>query len=469
MSRTGVARGRYTFESEGVPTGRGLQGMHILRNGSGCQIWKPTWGGKKTIVRTLPVRDPDNPNQWDPFRLSDGPHGFGDWIRRYDMAFSIGIPGITFITQDPRDHDIDAQQNPVWMLHRAIPAAVRSGQAPSSWGAMVVGQTGRPLPISPPKDGYLMQGIVVEWNDKPRVPPIGVQPNDMPVVFLMSQTAGEALIEKIQEKNPDGSWKHPDLLDFNGGGFIQFHQAGSQNRVNPAQTGSLGSQQRALGGQALENRYEVEILDNYNNVSPAITDLEPMLAARSQRVMWDEIIHIPTLEEQVQRLSRCGLPASAIVYALGEAYRDLIPEDVQAAARNETARVSVPFQSLAGSQFQPAQQQPAQQQPAQQQPAQQQPARQQPAQQQPVQQQPVQQQPVQQQPAQGACSLGQMVGTPPPGPPAVQSNNPGAAQTEPFEPQPTHESSARQNETMAAIEQARLRAAGHGQQQQQQQ
>jgi len=489
MTRQGAATGRYTFETEGAPTGRGLQGFHILNEGAGCQIWKPTWGGKKTIIRPLPVRDPENPDRWDPFRLNDSPHGFGDWIRRYDMAFSIGLPGITFITQDPRDRDLDAQQNPVWMLHRSIPAAVRGGQAPSSWGPLVVGQQGRPDAISPPKDGYMMQGIIVEWNDKPRLPPLGIQPQDQQVVFLMTATAGEALIEKVSEKLPDGTWKYPDLVDLNGGAYVQFHQFGSQA---PPQQGPQGGLLGAGGGggqQKLENRYEVEILDNYNNMPPALAHLEPMLAERASRTMWDKILHIPTLEEQVRRISRCGIPASAIVYALGEAYGDMIPEEIQAQARNEMHQVSVPFSGMPGQQ--PGGDQPQPGAPQQLGGGQPQPGapqqlgggqpQPQPQQQlgggqpQPQPQQQQQQPPSQPMPGtalgttptgqpQQQLGLGQAVSTPPAGPPAEQGPANQAQQPDqstPFDPQPNHGTDERQQGTMAAIERARTRAAGN--------
>jgi len=343
MGRQGVARGRYVFANNGVPTGRGLQGIHILRDGAGCQIWKPTWKGTRTIVRPLPVRNPENPEEWDPFRLSDDPNGFGDWIRRYDMAFSIGTPGITFITQDPRDRELDAQQNPVWLLYRAIPAAVRAAQAPQSWGPLVVGSQGRPLPLSAPKDGYVMQAIVVEHNSKPIVPPAGAQAQDQPVVFLMSQTAGEALLSKLQERDANGNYRYPDLTNPDAGAFIQFHQAGSQRQAAPG-GGQLGAAPSLGQATQLENRYEVEILSDYNGVPPAIPHLKQMLAERSARAMWDDILHIPTIDEQVRRLCHCGLPASAVVYALQEAYGDKLPPEVLAAAHNEQARTSVPVQ-----------------------------------------------------------------------------------------------------------------------------
>jgi hypothetical protein len=473
MSRTGTARGRYVFANDGVPTGRGLQGVHILRDGSGCQIYKPSWKGTRTIVRPIPVRNPDNPAEWDSFRISDSPHGFGDWIRRYDMAFSIGVPGITFITQDPRDREFDAQQNPVWMLHRAIPAAVRAAQAPASWGPLVVGQQGRPLPISAPKDGYVMQCVVVERNSKPVLPPAGSQPQDQTVIFLMSQSAGEALIEKLMERDAAGNYLYDNITDLDAGMFIQFHQAGSQQFVQGSQGGQLGAGPAPLGsgGQQLENRYAVEILPDYNGISAAIPHLANMLAEKANRTMWDNILHVPTIEEQVRRLCHCGLPASAVVYALSEVYADLIPGEVLEAARTEQSRAHVPFNVM-----QPQQQEPQQpavlgapavsnpvampgmpftqtwaapqaaQQPAQ--PVMPQAAAQQPAQ--PVMPQAAPQMaPQPQAPAQQTLGLGQMVSTPPAGPPDV-----------PFDVQPTHASESRQQDTMAAVERARARAAG---------
>jgi len=340
MVRQGAAAtGRYRMKTEGQSSQRGLQGMYVLNDSAGCQIYRPTWQGTRTIFRPFPGKDPEDPEQWDPFRLSDEEGDFGDWIRRYDMAFSFGNPGITFILRDPRDHTVDVQQNPVWMLYRAITQAVKSGQGHPSWNPLVFGGAGRGAPISAPKDGYIMQGILMEHKSVPQNPPRGCAMEHQPVVLLMSQSAGKTLIDKLAEKAETGTYRWPDLTDLNGGMFVQFHQAGTQHAAGGqgvSMTSGVG------GGPAENNRYEVEFLEQYGGgVSPTFPAIHEV--ARAHVKSWDDIVRIPSVEEQIRLLCNAGIPATAIVYALGDVYRDIIPQHIFDQANAQRTQDATPF------------------------------------------------------------------------------------------------------------------------------
>lgn len=355
MARQGaVAQGRYRMKHEGQPSHRGLQGMFVLKENSGCQVYKPTWQGTRTVFRPFPGKDPENPDRWDPFRISDEEGDWGDWIRRYDVAFSFGNTGVTFILKDPRDDSVDVQQNPVWLLYRAITQAVKTGSGEQSWNPLIFGATGRAAPLHPPKDGYVMQGILMEHKSQIQNPPKGCMMEHQPVVLLMTQSAGEALLEKLNEKKDD-AWVWDDITALDGGKFIQFHQAGTQATATggPRQMGA-----HMVGSDNKDNmKYEVVFHDSYNNISPTFAGIHELAQAHVRP--WNEIIRLPSIEEQIRILCNAGIPASAIVYALGEVYGDLIPQSVYNQARGQSVSSSTPF-TAAQSPMQPADHNPMQ-------------------------------------------------------------------------------------------------------------
>jgi hypothetical protein len=239
------------------------------------------------------------------------------------MAFNIGMQGITFIAKDPRDDTIDLMQHPVALLHRAIPAAVKSAQAPPAWNPLVFGREGRSAPLTPIKDGFLLQCILMEHKSKPALPPLGSRLEDPVIVMLLSQSAGEALLRKLEERDDNGNLRYPDITDVENGMFIQFHQAGTQGPATP------------IGGPAPAQtegyRYDVELYPTYHSVSASVSGISDLLARKSKQ--WDDIVQVLSLEEQVRKLCRSGIPASALVYALGEVYGQYIPDEVHEQAR----------------------------------------------------------------------------------------------------------------------------------------
>ena len=513
MPRTAPAAptGRYRMAQHGTSSRRQLAGVYILKDSAGFQIWRPTWNMTRTVVRIFPMWDPENPQQLDPFRISDEDRDFGDWIRRYDAVTGLGTPGVTYILRDPRETDIDIQQNPAWVLYRAINSAVQSGQCDPAWNPLIFGAQNRKAPLDSPTDIYLVQGVLLEHRSKPCNPPIGLMPDHQPVVVMLSQSAGEALLEKANEEGC------PDLISFDSGAFVDFHQLGVPSLLAPQQAaapqqpqllgqGGGGGAGNQRGGNAPNNnRYEVDILPTYNGSPAALSHMQDQLLGKIKP--WDDIVRIPTVEEQVGLICTSGLPASAVVYALGDLYGDHIPEHVHEAARHAAARTQVqggfggaPQQSgqaggapagfgAPGTAHQPptgaptgfappaAGAAPAAQPgttqdpamppagggllgaPAAQSPVPTQP----PAATQPPAQQPPAGPPAQQPPAQAPAAQAP-VQQPPAGPPAQTAppaQAPAAQQTQPpagFDAQPTHADAETQRTTAEALERARNRA-----------
>jgi hypothetical protein len=190
-----------------------------------------------------------------------------------------------------------------------------------------------------------MQGILMEHKSQPQNPPRGCLMEHSPIVLLMSQSAGLALLDKISEKDADGNWQWPDIVTLDGGRFIQFHQAGTQHNVAAGgQPQQMGAQMTVGGGGAVaENRYETELLELYNGISPTYQGLHEVAQAHVKP--WNEIIRVPTIEDQVKMLCSAGIPATAIVYALGDVYAEFIPQHTFDQARAQQTTTTVPFQS----------------------------------------------------------------------------------------------------------------------------
>lgn len=347
-------------------------GLFILKPGVNAALYRPSWSYTYTTFRIFPGRNPEKPDELDPFRLSDAPFDFGDWIRRYDAVRGWGDPGVTFIYRDPRNHDEDKQQSPVWQLYTAVSRAVKSRQAPPHWVDCVKGTGGSRRTLSKPSHIFLVQGILTRHRSKPLPQPIGV-PGTPTCVLVLPPTAGTALLTELEKKDEQGKRKYEDIVALDGGEFVDFYQAGTQQ---VGQTGLLaGGVQPTLmtGGQSTSFAYEVTI---GNGQSAAIAGIAGIT---DQIFPWDSAIRVLSIEEQVRMLCSCGLPADMLAYGLRERFGEMLPESVrQAYSPNRSqASFTYPQQQQFGFGQQPAapQQPPAQQQPAfgQQPPAQQQP------------------------------------------------------------------------------------------------
>lgn len=489
MPRQGTTRGRYSFKDHGQSSRGGLTGVYVLKENAGCTIYRPSWNRTRTIFRIFPGRNPENPAELDPFRLSDEPRDYGDWIRRYDAIVALGNPGTTFIIRDPREDDTDVQQNPCWMLFRAIDGAVKRGQCDPSWNPLRFGASGRAAQLSAPTDIYLVQGVLMEHRSKPQNPPLGIYREHQTCVLMMSQSAGRALLDELDKRDADGNYIYPDVVDLDVGAFIDIHQAGTPTMGQAARGGPnapmLGTGGNIVGpggmpqGNPGENRYECTILSDYNGIPPTLTQARDIVLPKIKA--WDDIVRHFSIPEQVSMICSSGLPASAVVYALQEAYGEHIPQSVYEQARAAHANPGY----YGGQQQARPQQGPspfgAPQPP---QPAQNPMQPQQPSQpQQPTQSpQPPQAAPLLGQAAQPTGEMPQHAqpqlapGVPQGGiqggsvaqPQPTQAAEPpqAAAQVPPgFDPQPTHADPAAVNSTLEALEaaRARMRQAGGGQ------
>lgn len=338
MTRRSAKYGKYSMKSHGQSSRDRFSGIYLLVPGSGCSVRKPSWYNTRTVFRPFPGRDQDDETKLAPCRRPDDPEFMYEWIRRYDAVTNFGPSSITFITKDPRDPQ-DLHDHPCTLLRKSIRAAVKSGNCNPAWGSLVVaGDRGEPLRSS--TDIYVSQGILLEHQSKLQQPPIGLLAGDDTLVLLTSSSAGRTLLEVMDEKDENGNYKYEDVVDLHGGAYIRYSQSGSQAPADTGKTTTLG-QQAAFSGPRREqsvaerSRYDVEVLEQFNGTPSTLSDVAEKICDKIKP--WDDIINVPTMEEQMELICRAsGVPADAIVYALSDIHRDIIPADIMESVHQRT-------------------------------------------------------------------------------------------------------------------------------------
>ena len=356
MSRDTTMRGQaaaarhYRFSQHGR-IGRGLQGDHVIRPGCGVETWKPSWKGTTTTIRIYPVLCPENPDVFDPWRFTAEPDDWGDWIRTYPAVRNFGDPGVTFILNDPSDEAYDSQLNPAWILFRAIDSAVAAGQGRPSWAPLLRGGAGRGAVLSRPSQLTLVQCAILQHNSKiTDSPPRGGADNDGLIVMELSSSAVGVMLELMNKRREnytgpmddfDNSFEEGDPVSIHAGRFINFFQQGHDPRerqeANTQRRTSTFGQSRqapAQGGNRDEPiGFGCFMSDDFRGMGPELTAVEDMV--RHKVKVWDDIIFLPTHEQQVRWISG-AFPPDVVVYALEAAYGHFIPDATYAAATNRS-------------------------------------------------------------------------------------------------------------------------------------
>lgn len=340
----------YSYGQHGKQT-RGMMGDHTIRKGAGVEVWKPSWKATTTTLRVYPALAPENPEMWDPWRFSAEDDDYGDWLRTYPAVRNFGDPGVTFILNDPSDQGYDPQTNPCWVLYNAVTRAIAAGQANPQWVPLTLGSQGRGAALKRPQDITLIQGAILQHNNKDFDPPRGGAANDSTVLIELSGSAVRAMLDAMNERRPDfrgdptdyqGAYVHGDPLDIHHGAFVNFYQLGADPRErvsSAAQRGSSFGQARPTtaqgGGRGNDEPigFGCFLSRDYKGMPPQLTAVEELV--RRKWKPWDDIIQILNHEDQIRLLSG-AFPADMIIYALEGLYRDMIPDSVWRSYQNRS-------------------------------------------------------------------------------------------------------------------------------------
>jgi hypothetical protein len=343
MPRTvAPALGTYSMRQFGGVTG-GLRSYRFLHDNCGAALDKIGYHHKHNVLRIFPARNPEDPNQWLPCRLSSDPGDFSDWIRRYPAVVGFGSPSQAWIIGDPRDPDYDPATTPVNLLHRAIKSAVQTAQFSNPrWAQIITDQRGQNGILHPATDVFLVQGMSLMLGGRVFREPKGASASDQLQVFYLSKSAGQALLTRLNEVDANQQPVIPDIVEWSGGSFVDFFQAGTPPLTaapmqQQAQVGTLGAVRgvaQSGGGNVSDDKsYDVDFLDQfttpaYGVIGPQIVHEQLLRTVQSKIRVWDEIVRVPELGEQINWICRAGIPPDAIVHGLAELYRDHIPADV---------------------------------------------------------------------------------------------------------------------------------------------
>lgn len=333
-------------------------------------VRRPTWKGTETIFRPYPSLDYVDPMQFEPYRLDAGGSAkMSNWIRRYDAAFMVGDPPITFLTEHP---DLGPRYNPaetpLGILNMAIRGAIKQRHEQAGFGALVTGDTQKGASLDRVNSVYLMQGLLMVHNSEVqygqnKVPP-GAGDRAPCVLMLKGGTGnsqyslGPKLISMLDEENPDFSgdpedfesrYLHGDPVSLDSGRYMRFFQQGADPRARmtaqPQTRGafsvqqSRGPQSGGAGGKEIAG-YDIQLERTLPDGTPACLNTEEWLdTVRTKWLYWEDSLYFPTYLEQAHMLNRV-FPANAIVYAFENYNKDWITEETWTAyLQRESASV----------------------------------------------------------------------------------------------------------------------------------
>jgi hypothetical protein len=307
------ARPRYSMSQHGQGSTDNFGNM-ILRSGGG-NLRRPSWDKTETVVRFLPCIDPDG--NWTPFRNSMSPRDFGDWLRGYPAVRNFGENGgVTMLLFNQVEQPAyDMHQNPCVMLYDAVNNAIRNKQERPGWASLTKGGPGKGPVLSRPTDVYLARAAIFRIKNEDKATgdrsPIGLSVGE-PAMFLeMSDSAGRALIEMLEERDNDYefptdgdidfnlAYKSGDIIALDKGAFVHFYQFGYDPREN-ASAASQGPRQVVVGGSRggksnePAKRYACFTSPEWKGFAPQFNseELEDIIRGKAIRP-WDDSVHGP--------------------------------------------------------------------------------------------------------------------------------------------------------------------------------
>lgn len=306
------ARPRYSMSQHGQGSTDNF-GSLVFRPGAGNRR-SPSWDKTETVVRILPCLGADR-QTWEPFRLSMAPRDFGDWLRVYAAVRAFGEQNaVTMLLYNPLEETAyDVHQNPCVMLHDAINQAIRNKQEQPGWASLTKGSTGKGPALSRPTDLYLSRAAIFRIKNEDKATsdksPLGLNAGEPAMFFEMTESAGRALVDMLEERDPDyqfpadGSvdfdqaYRAGDIVSLDKGAFIHFYQEGFDPREQQ-QVQASGPRQVVVGGNRggsggrnePAKRYACFFAHEWKGFSPQFDTPELEDIIRKKDRPWDDSI-----------------------------------------------------------------------------------------------------------------------------------------------------------------------------------
>ena len=352
--RANSATRRYRHLQHGKRDGDHSQFNRILK--PDCNVAKITWltYDHPTTVRIFPALDPEDNTRWDTWRLSPEPGDWGDWVRTYPCAYMVGNPPTSFLLYDPLDKESDAARaNPYWMLRDAIYTACQNDRNEDpTWNDWLKGE-GKAARLSKVVDISLLQCAVYRRNGELLDPPQGSAPNDPTPIMMLKSSATEAMfdfMERIKENyngdlmDFDSAYECGDPVALSSGAFVTFYKEGDDPFRNVVKDkterkSSFGKtrdtrQQKTTNKKGQIPLYDCIITKEFDGQAANLEEYEDLI--RQKVHSWESILNFPTVEEQIQWISK-HFPSNMVAYAFRTEYRDLVPDFVFEKAVNRVS------------------------------------------------------------------------------------------------------------------------------------
>jgi hypothetical protein len=302
--------------------------------------WKLAWMTKRsqhgvTTLRICPGRNPDNPEELDPFILEDG--NFGDFARVYWTWRAGGDPSATFLMYDPvASPHYDMDDNPAQRIYSAARNVIAQDEH-HPWSVHLKGGAGRGALLVAPKKCWLVQALMYEHGDKNYEVPKGAADGDTICLIDLGKDAGNAMIRLLSEEtdnyqgepgNADARFVHGNPIDLDSptSAFFRFYplQAGSPaaREQSAAQTtqrgasagGTLGGRRQTLVAEdRTQIGFGVELADTFAGVDSQFGD-EDIDFLYNKIKPWDEVLKFHDNDRQAEILST-RVPFEVLEYA----------------------------------------------------------------------------------------------------------------------------------------------------------
>ena len=329
-----MRQGRRVFSHQAAksaartPNGR----LEVFKQDQPVEFASKDWGTTDVVYRILPAFNPEVPGQWDQLILSQDRSQLGEWIRFYPMSRGLGDPlhsedAVQFILKEP-DSNQSEDAFPSQVLYNTVDRACKAGTDPGGWARLLKfdGKLRR-APLSKCEACGFMRVATVRGSvydpaaQKSKIqdmqPWKGLGPEDMMQVLLLPGATGK----KVQDMIIDYFVKTGiDPVAIGQGAFLRMWQA---EMGDPRKLVTFPASGTARRG------WDVHIMDVYEGQSPELSQYEQLLRTKLLP-SWDDIIKIPTIEEQA-RLLAARFDPKLIVFAFAD-YPEWIPEDVRAKA-----------------------------------------------------------------------------------------------------------------------------------------
>lgn len=326
----------------------------VLKRGQG-ELWRPDFSGKPNVFRIYPGLNPDNANEFDPWRFDTRPDNYGQWffpVVTANVSCQASGQGRSWVLSHPLDNTYDMSRNPLVLMRNGVKAALNQ-KLPFSvnWLSLIQGGQGRGAELSEPKECWLVQVALMEHKGNTYNPPRGGGADDDTVFMLLPVSAVNAIKSAMEQRNPEyrgdpeniaAHYVNGDPIAIDDGCFVVVFPRGKDPRNATQATGGFGQsrdQGRAGGREVIG--YDAFLAKEWNGISANLSGYEDIVRAHVKD--WESVIHFPSNEEQVRYLEQVFRPyPDLLVYALDDAYGDLLDPSIRREGLVRLGRVRQP-------------------------------------------------------------------------------------------------------------------------------